>query len=131
MSPDFRSQRGESPEGKGIARRAWDTYAAAANRRLKPVLSPVVDPLLDPAAKAIARDWVGDLLGFWVLWHLHGGFEGLQELGYHRATVYRKISRFRQIFGVHPDEFEMPGVTIDPAAYWAAPGSPKIRNPDS
>ena len=27
--PDFRSDRMESPEGKGIARRAWDAYAGA------------------------------------------------------------------------------------------------------
>ena len=63
---------------------------------------------------------MGDLLGFWILWHLYGGFEGLQEFGYHRATIYRKIKRIRpQVFGVHPDEFTMTGVTIDPKAYWA------------
>jgi len=113
---DFRSHRSPSPEGKGLARYAWDTYAAAVNKRVGPTL----DPIVRPAAQAVGRDWAGDLLGFWVLWHLYGGFEGLERFGYHRATIYRKIKRFRQVFGSHPDEWTMDGVTIDPEAYWAA-----------
>ena len=104
----------ETPEGKGIARRAWDKYAAAVN---KTVGKPLV-PILRPAAAPVAREWVADLVGFWVLWHLYGGFEGLERYGFHRATIYRKIKRFRIAFGAHPDEFEMDGVTIDPEAYW-------------
>ena len=36
---------------------------------------------------------VADLFGFWLLWHLEGGFEGLERLGMNRATIYRKINR--------------------------------------
>ena len=39
--------------------------------------------------------------------------------GMHRATIFRKVNRFRQIYGVHPDVFELPGVTIDLRTYWA------------
>ncbi|MGO8859370.1 MAG: hypothetical protein ACLQRH_01165 [Acidimicrobiales bacterium] len=113
MSPDYRTDR-LSPEGAGNARQAWNDYAKKLNKNAKPVLVPVVQPSVDPAA----RDWLADLLGFWVLWHLYGGFEGLERYGYHRATIYRKISRFRQTFGVHPDEYEMRGVTVNPKAYW-------------
>ncbi len=114
--PDFRSEKMESAEGKGIARRAWEAYAAGMNRTLGPVLLPVVRP----AAEPVVREWLTDLLGFWVVWHLYGGFEGLERFGFHRATIYRKVKRFRIAFGQHPDEFTMDGVTIDPEAYWAS-----------
>jgi len=110
MSPDYRSDR-LGPEGAGRARRAWEAYSKGITKAAAPVLVP--------ASKVVARDWMLDLLGFWMLWHLYGGFEGLQEFGFHRATIYRKISRFRQAFGAHPDEFEFPGVNIDAEAYWA------------
>jgi hypothetical protein len=114
--PDYRSDRSPSPEGRGIAKRAWDTYAAAVNK----TIGPTVHPLVRSAAEPLARAWAVDLVGFWVVWHLHGGFEGLERFGYHRATIYRKIKRFRLLFGAHPDEYEFPGITLDPEAYWAA-----------
>jgi hypothetical protein len=113
--PDFRADRSPTPEGKGIAKRAWETYAAAINK----TVGPTLDPIVRPAAMSFARAWVGDLLGFWMLWHLYGGFEGLERYGYHRATIYRKIKRFRQVFGVHPDEWTIEGIDIDAEAYWA------------
>ena len=58
-----------------------------------------------------------DLVGFWVVWHLEGGFEGLQGMGMSRASIYRRIKLFRIAVGAHPDEFVMPGVTLDLAAY--------------
>ena len=33
------------------------------------------------------------------------------------AAVRARISRFRRITGKHPDEFELPGVTLDLQAY--------------
>lgn len=116
MAPDYRSERMESPEGKGIARRAWDGHSDAVKRATE----KGVIPLIKPAAEAGAREYVADLVGFWALWHLYGGFEGLQAYGFHRSTIYRKIKRFRTLFGAHPDEYVMPGVTIDPEAYWAS-----------
>jgi hypothetical protein len=106
---DFRSQRMDSPEGKGLARRAWDAYAAAANRVAGPSLKPVVQRIAAPMAV--------DLFGFWLCWHLEGGFEGLRRAGMSRSAIYRRLKLFRKHFGAHPDEFEMPGVSIDLAAY--------------
>ena len=99
----------DSSDGKGIARRAWETYAASLNRTAAPALRPLVEKV---AAKGAA-----DLLGFWLVWHLEGGDEGLRRNGMSRATIYRRISTFRRLTGKHPDEFELPGVTIDLAAY--------------
>lgn len=114
MTTDFRSDRMESPEGKGIARRAWEAYAEQVNRRK----IPVVDPLAQRLAAPIAVD----LMGFWMMWHLHGGFEGLRtEVGMSRASIYRRVKLFRSSYGWHPDEFELPGVSLDVAAYRSTP----------
>jgi hypothetical protein len=119
---DFRAARMPSPEGRGIAKsrlaQAWDAYAATVGKAARPVLGPVVMPL----AKALAARWVEDLLGFWLIWHLEGGFDGLQRVGMSRSAIYRRIASFRKQYGVHPDEFVMPGVTIDLDAYLAATG---------
>jgi hypothetical protein len=112
---DFRSERMESPEGRGIARRAWDTYAGAVNKVTLPVLTPFV--------RMYAAGSITDLIGFWAVWHLEGGFEGLQALGMSRASIYRRIKLFRIAFGAHPDEFEMPGIKLDLKDFregWAA-----------
>jgi hypothetical protein len=105
----------ESPEGRGIARRAWDTYAGAVNKVTLPVLTPFV--------RMYAAGSITDLIGFWAVWHLEGGFEGLQAMGMSRASIYRRIKLFRIAFGAHPDEFEMPGITLDLKDFregWAA-----------
>ncbi len=114
----------KTPEGKGIAKRAWDQYAALVNRTVTPAIAPFVKPAVDP----LARQMVEDMIGFWVMWHLYGGFEGLERFGMHRSTIWRKVARFRQMTGEHPDEFKMPGVSIDAAEYWAAPGK-KVGQP--
>src|SRR4051812_6867094 len=114
MAPDYRSDKSESLEGKGIARRAWDAYAKRVNK--------VALPLLEPAMRRVAATQVADLLGFWMVWHLYGGFEGLEELGMNRSTIFRKVNRFRTVLKKHPDEFTLPGVTIHPATYWKSAG---------
>ena len=104
----------ESPEGKGIARRAWDGYAGAVGKVAAPALKPLVH--------MYAAGSMVDLVGFWVVWHLEGGFEGLQRMGMSRASIYRRIKLFRVAFGAHPDEFDMPGITLDLVAFregWA------------
>ena len=112
---DFRSDRMESPEGRGIARRAWGAYAGAVGK--------VTTPALKPFVRMYAAGSIVDLVGFWAVWHLEGGFEGLQAMGMSRASIYRRIKLFRLAFGAHPDEFEMPGITLDLVAFregWAA-----------
>lgn len=111
---DFRSDRMDSPEGRGKARQAWEAYVGA--------VSKVTTPALRPLVQRYAAGSVVDLIGFWVVWHLEGGFEGLQRMGMSRASIYRRIKLFRIAFGAHPDEFEMPGISLDVAAHregWA------------
>ncbi len=111
---DFRSARMASPEGKGIARRAWNAYAGAVKA------APGVETL----SRKIAIPLTLDITGFWLLWHLEGGFEGLQRLGMSRSSIYRRISLFRRALGVHPDEYEMPGVKLDITKYQTTPAVP-------
>ena len=109
----------ETPEGRGIARKAWHAYADTVTRVGGPALQPLVRRVAAPAAV--------DLVGFWVVWHLHGGFEGLRQLGMSRASIYRRIKLFRSSFGAHPDEYELPGVRLDLAEYHAAPA--RLKSP--
>lgn len=106
---DFRADRMESPDGYGYARRTWEMYKAASNRLLGPALSPLV--------KAYAGGQVTDLVGFWLVWHLEGGFEGMQRIGMSRSAIYRRVRSFRKVFGVHPDEAVFPGVELDIEAF--------------
>ena len=104
----------ESPEGRGIARRAWDGYTGAVGK--------VATPALRPFVRMYAAGSIVDLVGFWAVWHLEGGFEGLQRMGMSRASIYRRVKLFRIAFGAHPDEFVMPGITLDLVAFregWA------------
>ena len=112
MTTDFRADRMPSPEGRGIARRAWDAYAETVKR--------VSAPVVEPAARRVAAPVGIDLMGFWLTWHLEGGFEGLQRLGMSRSGIYRRINMFRRYTGVHPDEFKMPGVQLDVEAHQEA-----------
>lgn len=106
----------ETPEGKGIAKKAWKAYVKAVDRTTPPFDKSALYTALEPMGSQV----VEDLIGFWVMWHLYGGFEGLQEFGIHKSTIWRKVARFRRITGSHPDVFVMPGISIDPNAYWAS-----------
>ncbi|MBH0083845.1 hypothetical protein [Salinibacterium sp. SWN167] len=75
-----------------------------------------------PGIKTLMRGYINstmfDLFGFWILWRLVGGFEGMQEnLGMSRSSVYRRISQFRAAFGEHPDVYEFPGIEVDVEAF--------------
>ena len=124
MTPDFRTDPMDSPEGAGKARqkawKAWQAYSKAVNRNTPPFVRQVLDPVIKPAAEPVARGMVEDMIGFWVMWHLYGGFEGLEQFGLHKSTIWRKDARFRTMTGQHPDVFEMPGISIDAAKYWAS-----------
>ena len=106
----------DSAEGAGRAKKAWEAYTKVVNRHVTPILAPAVKPAIDP----MARQAVEDMVGFWVMWHLYGGFEGLEEFGMHKSTIWRKIARFRNMIGEHPDVYVFPGITVDPKAYWAS-----------
>ena len=85
-----------TPEGKG--------YAPARLGRLQPQASKSVAlPVMEPSIKRLARSMTVDLLGFWLAWHLYGGFEGLVEMGMHPSTVWRKVPALPLAFGQHPD----------------------------
>jgi len=60
-----------------------------------------------------------ELIGFWVAWHLAGGFAALERGGWHRATVFRKVRRFRAVIGVYPDECSFPWIQLDLEAAWS------------
>jgi hypothetical protein len=105
---DFRADPSETPEGKGVARRAWDAYVDALR------------PVSDPVAQIVARKITADIVGFWVMWHLCGGFEGLERYGMHKATIWRKVKKFRLVTGKHPDEYKFTGINIDRGAAWGA-----------
>lgn len=113
MSDDFRTDPMDSPEGKGNARKAWEAYARTANRFAPPPVKSL--------SRNVAQKQVIELVGFWVAWHLYGGFEGLVERGQmHPSTVWRKVKKFRVAFKEHPDVYQLPGVTVDPEAYWGS-----------
>src|SRR5438477_12065534 len=113
----------ESPEGGGLARRAWQGYVGVVGR--------VANPALRPLVNMYAAGSIVDLVGFWAVWHLEGGFEGLQRLGMSRASIYRRIKLFRMAFGAHPGEFEMPGITLGLVAFragWAEQKKAKAKS---
>ena len=117
---DYRSERMASPEGMGNARRAFEEVAARLETSAR-------SPLLRPIARRFAAPMAMDIAGFWLLWHLEGGFEGLLRMGMSRASIYRRIKDFRNAMGVHPDEYEMPGVALDVRKYLTTPGPPRSK----
>lgn len=69
-----------------------------------------------------------ELIGFWVAWHMGGGFSALEEGGWHRATLFRKIRRFRTRYGAHPNEYVFPFIRFDCEKAWAANIAARIEN---
>jgi hypothetical protein len=108
-----------SAEGRGRARAAWDAYQSGVKK--------IVDPVAEPLARRYGAGVITDLVGFWMLWHVYGGFDGLLNYGMPRTTIFRKVKRFRQLFGSHPDEHEFPGITIDVEAYWAGAAEAEVE----
>ena len=41
------------------------------------------------------------------------------EGGWHRATIFRKVRRFRATYGAHPDEFVFPWIQLDLDTAWS------------
>lgn len=126
---DYRSSRMPSSEGHGHAMSALHAmleslFGLHEHGAKWSELSPVpndFNKMLVPFARQGIQGFSPDLIGFWLLWHAEGGFEGMQRLGMSDTTIWRRIRAFRDAFGAHPDDFEMPGVTIDLERYWVAP----------
>ena len=123
MAPDFRSDRMDSAEGRGRARRAWDAYVRTVER--------VGRPVLESAAKSLSAKLTAELSGFWLSWHLYGGFEGLERIGWKRSTIYRKLKLFRTVLGVHPDDYDIVGVDLDRQAFWDHYFKPTVGSEES
>ena len=124
-APDFRSDPSDSPEGKGIARDRRSAFWTSVPDDVRKALAAEAtyssleeSPTLarDTLAGAVVED--AELIGFWVAWHRAGGFASLESGGWHRATIYRKIRRFRARFGAHPDEFRFPWITLELKRAW-------------
>ena len=104
-----------SPDGNGRAKEAFASAWAKYAKALEPVSKTIASP--------IAREATFDIYGFWIVWNLIGGFEGLQKpvseggFGMSRSAIYRRIQMFRVVTGTHPDDFNVPGVTIDIDAF--------------
>ncbi|MHB8439974.1 MAG: hypothetical protein ACYDD4_12550 [Acidimicrobiales bacterium] len=56
---------------------------------------------------------LAELAGFWVAWHLAGGFAGLERWGWNRSTIFRKVRRFRAVFDQHPDTYRFSWLRAD------------------
>lgn len=127
-APDYRSERSESPEGRGIAygRSAgfWkslpESVRTEVSRETDLTAGTIEDYpafIRDQVTSVVVED--AELVGFWVAWHKAGGFGGLEAAGWHRATIYRKIRRFRARFGAHPDEHRFEWIKLDLKRVWS------------
>jgi hypothetical protein len=126
-APDYRSDRSESPEGRGIAYGRSAAFWNSLPERVRDEVAHESDLTVSSIEDypAFVRDQVtstvvedAELIGFWVAWHKAGGFGGLEAAGWHRATIYRKIRRFRVRFGSHPDEHRFEWIKLDLKRAW-------------
>ncbi len=124
-SPDYRSDKMDSLEGKAIARGRflvfWDAVDSAELEEAStaPTLlnaSWVPEEVRTHVSRQAVEE--SELIGFWVAWHRSGGFQELERSGWHRATIFRKIRRFRAAYGVHPDEWQPNWIKLDTAKVW-------------
>jgi len=124
-APDFRADKSESTEGQRVAAGRWggfhyslseDVVAEAYSTSGQSMEDLPADVRNDIASDALERS---ELIGFWVAWHLAGGFHALESGGWHRATIFRKVSRFRAAHGAHPDEYVFPWIELDLHAAWS------------
>jgi hypothetical protein len=136
-APDYRRDKSASLEGQGIARARWQAFHDAVPEDVWEriaelekerfggdvhVVDTPEDDLEMPSEviHELAVEVVdeADLLGFYIAWHRAGGFANLQRAGWHRATIHRKIRRFRARFGQHPDELFFSWLRLDLDKIW-------------
>ena len=113
---DYRSDRMPSAEGRGNAKDAVDRLLGTHPDWAERI----------PFARQLGVKSSIASLGFWLVWQGAGGFEGLRRLGMPETTIWRYVKNFREGFGVHPDEFTMPGVDLDVVReHWLKDGGPR------
>jgi hypothetical protein len=124
MREPFPSKSLRNAEGSGRALRRLLDFAADVARQDEELVGDVL--FAPPFALSVRTEGKRDLaatfselIGFWVAWHATGGFERLELAGWHRATIYRKVARFREVFGSHPDDYEFSWLMIDAEKVWA------------
>ena len=124
--PDFRTDKSDSVEGGGRAAARWYAYHGALDEDVLAEAFPMQaldkEDYPDFVRDDIAEDAMeqSELIGFWVAWHMAGGFAALEEGGWHRATIFRKVRRFRARYGAHPDDYSFPWIRLDLENAWAA-----------
>jgi len=90
---DFRSDKSESAEGGRVAVNRWAGYHHNLDEDV--IAEAFSTPArsmedFDPEIRdAIAEDALerSELIGFWVAWHLAGGFDNLERGGWHRGLT--------------------------------------------
>ena len=124
--PDFRTDKSDSVEGSGRAAGRWHAYHGALDEEVLAEAFPMqaidTEDYPDLVRDDIAEDAMeqSELIGFWVAWHMAGGFAALEEGGWHRATIFRKVRRFRARYGAHPDDYTFPWIQLDLESAWTA-----------
>ena len=121
---DFRSDKSESAEGGRVAVSRWAGYHYKLDQDI--VAQAFSTPAqsmedLDPEIRdALAGDALerSELIGFWVAWHLAGGFDNLERGGWHRANLPQDPS-LPATYGAHPDEFAFTWIQLDLDAAWS------------
>ena len=127
-SRQSRPSRNESAEGSSRARSRWFAYLGTLEPELLDI-SGALEPSLfrRPGIKIDEADrkaWArqvsefSEMIGFWVAWHSAGGFDQLENQGWHRATIYRKLKRFKERFNAHPDDYDFPWISLDLHKLW-------------
>jgi hypothetical protein len=125
-APDFRSDKSETTEGGRVAVARWAGYHHDLDEDVVAQAFSTTNQSIEDLNEEIREEMAADalerseLIGFWVAWHLAGGFDNLERGGWHRATIFRKVRRFRAAFGSHPDEYVFPWIDLDLTAAWAA-----------
>lgn len=123
---DFRTLRSTSPEGSGHAKAKWEEFHFVRARDLTEAAGAVKSSDVHELPEDVRDDLAGavieesELLGFWLAWWRAGGFSGLEWAGWNRATIFRKLRRFRSTFGVHPDDYKPDWIKLNLDRVWAA-----------
>ena len=128
---DYRSSPMDSLEGYEIARSRYQAFHLAIPYEvLEAIGERMVDAGIESSswnrsvfaevnkARAQALKEESELIGFYVAWHSYGGFEKLEQAGWHRATIHRKIRRFRDRYGEHPDEYRFAWIKLNLEQHW-------------